>query len=102
MFIRDAVLVCLFHFVWGVMMWLAYVCLVADYRATHQFPKNITAGPWIVFVVFARGLAALPHGIVFSLAMYIMVFFVGENYKIPDKDGVILTVLLGICFCVIV
>ena len=93
LFIRDAVLVCLFHFVWGVMMWLAYVCLVADYQATHQFPKNITAGPWIIFVVFARGLAALPHGIVFSLAMYIMVFFVGENYKISDEDGVILTVV---------
>ncbi|GFG31628.1 hypothetical protein Cfor_03203, partial [Coptotermes formosanus] len=75
--LRDAVLVCLFHFVWGVMMWLAYVCLVADYRATNLFPKNITGGPWIAFVVFARGLAALPHGIVFSLAMYIMVFFVG-------------------------
>ncbi|XP_033606664.1 sodium- and chloride-dependent glycine transporter 2 isoform X2 [Cryptotermes secundus] len=75
--LRDAVLICLFHFVWGVMMWLVYVCLMADYRASNQFPKNITGGPWIVFVVFARGLAALPHGIVFSLAMYIMVFFVG-------------------------
>jgi hypothetical protein len=88
----------MFHFLWGVMMWLAYVCLVADYRVTNQFPKNITGGLWIVFVVFARGLAALPHGIVFSLAMYIMMFFVGENYKIPDKDRVILMVLSGVCY----
>jgi hypothetical protein len=80
------------------MMWLAYICLVADYRATNQFPKNITGGPWIVFVVFARGLAALPHGIVFSLALYIMVFFIGENYKIPDKDRVILMVLSGVYY----
>jgi hypothetical protein len=54
---------------------------MADYRASNQFPKNITGGPWIIFVVYARGLAALPHGIVFSLAMYIMVFFVGEHYR---------------------
>lgn len=86
LFVRDAILVCLFHFVWGVMMWLVYVCLMADYRASNQFPKNITGGPWIVFVVFARGLAALPHGIVFSLAMYIMVFFVGEYYKYKAKE----------------
>jgi hypothetical protein len=29
--------------------------------------------------------------------MYIMVFFVGENYKIRDKDQIILRVLLGVC-----
>jgi hypothetical protein len=57
---------------------------MSDYQATTQFPKNITEGPWIIFVVFARGLAALPHGIVFSLAMYIMVFFVGKNYKMLE------------------
>jgi hypothetical protein len=62
------------------------------------FRKNISGGPWIVFVVFARGLAALPQGIVSSLAMYIMAFFVGENYKIPDKDRVIFTVLSGVCY----
>ncbi|KAJ4439631.1 hypothetical protein ANN_07759 [Periplaneta americana] len=75
--LRDAILVCLFHFVWGVAMWLAYTCLLADYQVSTHLPKISTGGPWILFVVFARGLAALPHGIVFAMAMYIMVFFVG-------------------------
>jgi SNF family Na+-dependent transporter len=86
--VRDAVLICLLHFMWGVMMWLAYVCLVADYQATNQLPKNKTGGPWILFVVFARALAALPHGIIFTMAMYIMVFFVGKYLKIPSQDRI--------------
>ncbi|KAJ9590766.1 hypothetical protein L9F63_016282, partial [Diploptera punctata] len=81
--VRDSVLVCLLHFLWGVSMWLAYVCLTAEYRE-----NNAVAGPWILFVVLARGLAALPHGIVFSMIMYIMVFFVG----IGTLLGTILTI----------
>jgi hypothetical protein len=92
--VRDAVLVCLFHFMWGVMMWLAYVCLMADYRESSQLTKDISGGPWILFVVFARGLGSLPHGNAFAMAMYIMVFFVGEYYMISISEKIMLNILV--------
>ena len=60
-------------------MWLAYVCLTTEQRNSEQL--QTPAGPWVLFVVLARGLATLPHALVFSLALYIMVFFVGENIR---------------------
>jgi Na+/alanine symporter len=57
---------------------------MADYRERSQLTKTINGGPWIIFVMFARGLGSLPHGIVFAFAMYIMVFFVGECIKLRE------------------
>jgi hypothetical protein len=57
---------------------------MADYRESSQITKNISGGSWILFVVFARGFGTLPHGNAFAMAMYIMVFFVGEYYMISS------------------
>ncbi|PSN49392.1 hypothetical protein C0J52_12007 [Blattella germanica] len=88
--LRDAMLVCLFHFLWGMTMWLAYACLVADYKVRNE---TSTSGPWVLFVTIARGLSTLPHGIVFSMALYIMVFFVGLGTLLGTVLMIVSTIL---------
>ncbi|XP_067012278.2 sodium- and chloride-dependent GABA transporter 2-like [Anabrus simplex] len=71
--IRDVGLLCLVHFAWGITLWLTFVCFTLG----NGLQLEPYAGPWLLFVSVAKGLAALPHGVPFALLTYSLVFISG-------------------------